>query len=897
VSTASVPPSDDSSSSFQASTPGAFHPLRQSIRGVWSRIACWFQANTFAPRWLPRWLRSPLFGYLFAVMIELAAAAVLLLLVYLFPTFGFRGILADVGVLLIALGWGAGPGLCATLVGTFLLYYALLPPYFSWSLEDPADAFGLLMYLVVGCGISILASRSVRARRLAEEQSHLLAQAQARSEYDYRRLRTVLDVLPSAVIIAGPQGELLEMNPAIKTLWGEEVPLAAGIAQYALYKARWARTGQALAPEDWTLARALTSGEPVLNDELEIETFDGQRKVILNSAAPIRDETGAITGAVVSAQDMTEVRRLEREVAEHAAELDIIFGAITDGIVLLDDQGWLLQTNQAFRDLLGVEPSSAYTTLPLRKRVETLAERNEQGQPLPVDAWPAVRILQGETLHGVDVLLTRLDGEEAIVNISGAPIRDRAGNITGGVEVFRDVTRRRQMDRRTRETLSALVAMAEAMVQAPPSFETAERADGLPAAEPLASSLFTLARRLAKLTRNVLSCRSVSIAAVEAQTGLLHPISVVGLSPEQEQAWWESWSPPQHLKERFDASIASAVEAGEPVVLDAQRLPKDSRHLYGALAGLLIPMRIGEELVGVLLVDYGAADRVAPSEQEMVLARTISRLGALVLERDRLLRRWAEERTNTLALRETQEHMESFVGIVSHELKNPLAGIQLGLQLGQRRLRRLEGQHAEIGNDVGGVRDSLEQAGQQAQLLERLINDLVEGTRIRAGKLELRLAPVDLATIVRQAVERQQQIAPTRTLHLQLPPGQQEPVEVDADRIGQVVTNYLTNALKYSPADRPIEVGLERVDHSARVWVRDEGPGIPSEEQKRIWERFYRVKGIEPQSGTGGGLGLGLHVCRTIIEQHRGQVGVESAPGQGSTFWFTLPLEFAPQQL
>ncbi|HEU5200708.1 MAG TPA: ATP-binding protein [Ktedonobacterales bacterium] len=890
MSTASVPPSDDGSSSFQASTPGASHPLSQSIRGVWSRIAHWFQANSFAPRWLPEWLRHPLFGYLLAVIIELAAAVVLMLLISLFPSFAFRGILTDVGVLLIALGWGAGPGLCATLVGTFLLYYALLPPYFSWSLEDPADTFGLLMYLVVGCGISILASRSTRARWQAEEHSRLLAQARARSENDYRRLRTVLDVLPSAVLIAGPQGELLEMNPASKTLWGEEVPLAAGIAQYTLYKARWARTGQPLAPEDWTVARALSTGAAALNDELEIETSDGQRKVILNSAAPIRDETGAITGAVISAQDVSEVRRLEREVAEHAAELDIIFGAITDGIALLNDQGRLVQANQALRDMLGMEQSSVYSTLPLHKRMAALAVRNEQGQPLLAESWPAVRILQGETLQGADVLLTRLDGKEAVVNISGAPIRDHAGNITGSVQVFRDVTRRHQMDRRTRETLSALVAMAEAMVQAP-SFETVEQADGLPATAPLASPLPALARRLAELTRNVLSCRCVSIAAVEAQTGLLHPISIVGLPAEQEQAWWASWSSPQHLEERFDADIASAVEAGEPIVLDSQRLPKDSRHLYGASVGLLIPMRIGEELVGLLLVDYSEAGRVAPSEEDMILARTISRLGALVLERDRLLRRWAEARTHAVALRETQEHMESFVGIVSHELKNPLAGIQLGLQLGQRRLRRLEGQHAETGSDVGKVEDSLAQAGQQAQLLERLINDLVEGTRIRAGKLELRLAPVDLAVLVRQAVERQQQIAPTRVLRLQLPAEQQEPVEVDADRIGQVVTNYLTNALKYSPADRPIDVGLERVGHSARVWVRDEGPGIPPEEQTRIWERFHRVKGIEARGGPGGGLGLGLHVCRTIIEQHHGQVGVESAPGQGSTFWFTLPLE------
>ena len=113
---------------------------------------------------------------------------------------------------------------------------------------------------------------------------------------------------------------------------------------------------------------------------------------------------------------------------------------------------------------------------------------------------------------------------------------------------------------------------------------------------------------------------------------------------------------------------------------------------------------------------------------------------------------------------------------------------------------------------------------------------------------------------------------------------------MDAGRIKQVVNNYLTNALKYSPPGSPVEVGLRASDQQARVWVRDYGPGISPEEQQRIWSRFYRVKGIEVQSGSGVGLGVGLHICRTIIENHHGQVGVESAPGAGSTFWFILPL-------
>jgi signal transduction histidine kinase len=104
------------------------------------------------------------------------------------------------------------------------------------------------------------------------------------------------------------------------------------------------------------------------------------------------------------------------------------------------------------------------------------------------------------------------------------------------------------------------------------------------------------------------------------------------------------------------------------------------------------------------------------------------------------------------------------------------------------------------------------------------------------------------------------------------------------------VTNYLTNALKYSPEDRPVEVRVAVRRGRARVSVRDHGPGLPAEEQAHIWERYHRAQDIRANTGSGAGLGLGLYISRTIVERHQGEYGVRSAPGQGSTFWFALPL-------
>jgi signal transduction histidine kinase len=267
-----------------------------------------------------------------------------------------------------------------------------------------------------------------------------------------------------------------------------------------------------------------------------------------------------------------------------------------------------------------------------------------------------------------------------------------------------------------------------------------------------------------------------------------------------------------------------------------------------------------------------------------LLTLALARQGLTAIENARLQREREE------ALRETTMQMETFLSVAGHELKNPLASIKVGSQVAERRSRRLlQRERVEV-TDVAPLLEPVVQVERQEERLDRLVSDLVDIARVRAGRLELHQEPTGLAAVVREAVAGQRQLNPERTLVLECPMELQVPVMGDPHRLVQVVTNYLTNALKYSPAERPVVVGLQVSEQQARVWVRDEGPGLPPDEQERIWERFQRAQGIAVQSGNGVGLGLGLHICRTIIEQHHGQVGVRSAPGQGSTFWFSLPL-------
>jgi signal transduction histidine kinase len=162
----------------------------------------------------------------------------------------------------------------------------------------------------------------------------------------------------------------------------------------------------------------------------------------------------------------------------------------------------------------------------------------------------------------------------------------------------------------------------------------------------------------------------------------------------------------------------------------------------------------------------------------------------------------------------------------------------------------------------------------------------------RTCTLELRLKRCDLIALLRQAVAVQQRRARERTIVLDIVPVEAVvPIIADAERITQVINSYLVNALSYSPIDKPVTVRLTVESALARVSVHDEGPDIPLEEQGRIWERFYYVKRITAHQQLDQRLGLGLYLCQPFIERHHGSVGVQSVPGHGAIFWFSLPVD------
>ena len=597
--------------------------------------------------------------------------------------------------------------------------------------------------------------------------------------------------------------------------------------------------------------------------------------------------------AIERAQLHQQAQQARQEAVEHASQIYATIQSIADGVVVFDRDGRLIQMNEMAQRLLGIAAQPEYTPQPLagsRRQV-----RDATGQPLPPHDWPVNRVLRGEVITGartVDLMIQTADGRDILVGVSGAPVHDSAGNVLGAVCVFRDVTEQRRLAQRTHDALAALLAMAAALVELPAE-PLAASGLATPAGAPAAEAV---AQHLARLTRDVLGCQRVGLVAIEPETLLQRPIAVVGLAPDQESQWWaEQLAHPARYGEGTDPDLLARFETGEAMALNMTEPPYAALpNPYGITTVLVAPMRVGTQMIGILSLDFGGPPH-AFTEQERALAAAVAQLAALVIERDRLLREREVARANELAAHEVTRRYDQFLGIAGHELKTPVTVIKANLQLTARQVRKAQEDTrvtGELAESLLAANRMLDRQERGLARLTRLIDDLLDVSRIREGKLELHLEPCDLLSLVRDRLEEQRQLNPKRTLRLSVVPANMDaiPLVADADRIGQVVTNYLTNALKYSPADQPVRAVVAREAAAVRVSVYDEGPGLPPAEQARIWEPFHRAKGIEVMTGSGVGLGLGLHISKTLIERHGGEVGIESAPGHGSTFWFTLPL-------
>lgn len=444
------------------------------------------------------------------------------------------------------------------------------------------------------------------------------------------------------------------------------------------------------------------------------------------------------------------------------------------------------------------------------------------------------------------------------------------------------------------QVLNDILAVVDEMSRLPIPID--EPGDAVPV-----QPLQLVGHHVAEITRQILHCQYVAYASLEPQTGRVQLVEVSGLTAEQEHVFQKDVGQ-SSIFDYLEAEEIARLRTNEVVIRDLVARPYvQPRADFGIRYRIWAPMLLDEQLVGTFIIAQSELD-VSSSSEDMALVKAIAKVVLQVVERARLTNEWMAARANELALREANRRFDVFLSIASHELRTPLTTIKGNVQLALRRMEKLKSQfipafvgcdgYEQIMQSIGRVHQSLISAAHRTSVQDRMISDLLDASRIRANKLAIVMQLCDLADIVREMVEDLHYVAPDRVVRLHLPETRSVPIIADVDRIGLVINNYLVNALRYSAAERPVEVWLEIIEDGtkAKVAVRDQGSGIALQDLEHIWERFYRSDGTETRYEAGAGLGLGLYISRSIIEQHNGQVGVESVQGKGSTFWFTLAL-------
>jgi len=586
------------------------------------------------------------------------------------------------------------------------------------------------------------------------------------------------------------------------------------------------------------------------------------------------------------------------QLRESEERFRLMFEQASVGMAFASLQGQLVQVNQGYCDITGYAKEYLLNHSLIDITHPDDVEKN-------VDVFQ--HLLKSETqVSPIEKRYMRPDGSFTWANVSISLIRNAQGVPLYYMAVVIDISERKRIEAerdfisqqeqasrqqasrleyRTQTSLEGLLTIAQTLVQ-------------LPGYSTNADEMHAVGQRLAELTRDILDCQRVGLFVVVAETEKLQPLNVIGLSPEQEEAWWQE--PQTNVFQMSAPKMLERLQQDEVLVLDMTVPPFNTMpNPYASKTILIAPMRLGERIIGLLMLDYGAVEHVY-TESEIALASAIGTLSALVIERQRLLTEQTEARGREVALQEANRRMEEFLGIASHELRTPLTTIKANVQLAKRRLHAATSEPipAAAASKIDAAQEMLSRAERQVGVLNRLVGDLIDISRIQTGKLQLHLrkGQSDLVDTVTETVQEQRKTTPNRTITLSLPPDEDAILVIaDSDRISQVLTNYMTNALKYSASDKPVAVQVMREKGSAGedivyVSVRDEGPGLSLGERERIWECFYQSGEVKVVSGSGVGLGLGLYISQTIIERHHGCIGVDSTPGVGSTFWFTLPL-------
>ena len=669
--------------------------------------------------------------------------------------------------------------------------------------------------------------RDITERRLAEEA------LRKQSEW----LQVTLSSIGDAVITTDTEGRVTSLNPVAESLTGWTDRMAKGLPIDRVFQIV---NEHSRAVVENPTARALQEGVIVgLANHTILISAHGAERFIDDSAAPIRDGNGRVIGAVLVFRDVTERRRAEEARFHLAAVVD----SSNDAIVSKNLDGIIRSWNAGAERIFGYSAEEIVgKSITILLPVERLHEEAEILR----------RLRQGERVEHFDTVRRRKDGRLIDVSITVSPIRDSTGKVVGASKIARDISARKRVEQVTRflaETNAALAELTdyESTLQKVASLSVPSFADWC-AVDMIDAD--GSVRRLAVMHGDATKVYSSDVLPRQFPPLSSDPFGIRNVLRTSKPEW--------------------AAEIPETFL---STLPRDQEHLdplrkLGLKSYICVPLLSRTKAVGALTFVTAESGRTYGAD-DLQAAVDLAHRAVIAIENANLVS----------ALKESDRRKDEFLAMLAHELRNPLAPIRNGLQI----LRLKE-------NSGDAIRSASEMMERQVSQMVRLVDDLLDVSRITRGKIELRRDRIELAAAVNQAVEAARSLVQCMEHELTVahPP---EPIYLNADltRLAQIVGNLLNNACKFTEKGGRISLAVEREGVQAVIRVKDTGVGIAADQLPRIFEMFTQLDTSLERSQNG--LGIGLTLVKNLVEMHGGTVDVYSAGlGHGSEFVVRLPV-------
>lgn len=651
-------------------------------------------------------------------------------------------------------------------------------------------------------------------------------------------LRAAFDQALHFMVVLGTDGRIIDINDAALHARGATAEEVVGAP---FWDVGWWPDESAAAHVREQIA--LAAGGDLRRYEVEIAGPDGAGMTLDLSIKPVRDDTDDVAFLIVEGRDVTEMRWAERALRASEARFAGIIAIATDAIISVDDNFEITLFNQGAETIFGYSRADV-----LGRPLDILLPERYQGmhsrhmRNFAHGPIAARRMGERQEIMGL-----RRDGSEFPAEASISKLSLFGSNVF--TVVLRDITDRKRVERSQR-----FLAEAGAILASSLDYETT-----------LASVAAFTVPELADW----------SVVYIRQEDGSVRRLEIAHSDPQRRDTLTELLTYP--LDPRSPHPVFAVLDTGEPqIVKDAgeefiRALSQSDRHrdIYQALgmrSMMVVPLIARGETRGAMGFISGSPHRYGPDE--LAVAQDLALLAAMAVDNARLYR----------DAQAAVHARDDLLAVVSHDLGNPLSAIRIGTSLLLRTLP--ESEHGS------GGWQHLEFIRQSVQQMEDLINDLLDVKRLEAGRVVLEKRALDVHGVVRDVLEVFRPIADGKSISLSMDvAAPMRAISGDYRRLVQVLSNLVGNALKFTEPGGRVRVVAREAKDLALLSVTDTGPGIPLDHQPHVFDRFWQAR----QTGRQG-LGLGLAIARGIVDAHGGRIWLESTPGAGTTFLFTVPL-------